>query len=68
MKTMVWHISWSCMPHHRLHVKNGAVYRLLQNFLIDRGLVKKRLRRRHWPRIKAYHNSNPKTEQPNAIR
>jgi ATP-dependent DNA helicase PIF1 len=30
----------SGMPHHRLHVKKGAVYRLLRNFSIDRGLVK----------------------------
>jgi hypothetical protein len=28
------------MPHHRLHVNKGAVYRLLWNFSINRGLVK----------------------------
>ena len=28
------------MPHHRLKIKIGGVYRLLQNFSIDQGLVK----------------------------
>jgi hypothetical protein len=28
------------MPHHRLNIKVGAVYRMLRNFSIDRGLVK----------------------------